>query len=112
MEPQRDLGSATKPRIRRLLDLPDYQNGSIVSTTMIDRKNGSVTFFAFDKGQRLSEHKAPYAALIHVLEGESEIMVSGKTFSVKQGEFITIPAKQPHSLTAVKRFKMLLTMIR
>ena len=90
----------------------DYQEGSVVSRTIIDRKAGTVTFFAFDQGQGLSEHRAPYDALIYLVDGEAEIVVSGKTTRVKEGEMIVIPAKQPHSLKALKKFRMMLTMIR
>lgn len=90
----------------------DYQKDAIVSKTMIDKKTGTVTLFAFDQGQGLSEHTAPFDALVQVLEGEVDIKISGKSFHLKQGEIITMPANEPHALTAVKRFKMLLTMIR
>jgi quercetin dioxygenase-like cupin family protein len=112
VEPKKDVASNARPRSTRLVDLAHYQKDSIVSQTIIDRKNGTVTFFAFDKGQRLSEHIAPYDALVHVLEGEARIVISGKTFALEEGSFIVIPAKEPHSITAVKKFKMMLTMIR
>lgn len=84
----------------------------MVSRTLIDRKAGTVTLFAFEKSQRLSEHKAPYDALLCLLDGEAEITISGKPARVKEGEMILIPAKKPHELRAVTRFKMILTMIR
>ena len=90
----------------------DYQKDAIVSKTMIDKKTGTVTLFAFDQGQGLSEHTAPFDALVQVLEGEVDIKISGKSFHLKQGEIITMPANEPHALTAIQRFKMLLTMIR
>jgi quercetin dioxygenase-like cupin family protein len=96
----------------RLADLIDYQEGSVVSRTIIDKKSGTVTLFAFDEGQGLSEHTAPYDAMVQVLEGDAKVTISGKTIMVKQGEMTIIPAKQQHALSAVTRFKMLLTMIR
>ena len=96
----------------RLTDLIDYQEGSVVSRTIIDKKTGTVTLFAFDEGQGLSEHTAPYDAMVHVLEGEVNVSISGKPTVVKQGEIIIMPANKPHAATAVSRFKMRLTMIR
>ena len=102
----------TTPQSRKLLELADYQSGSIVSRTLIDRPVGNVTFFAFDEGQRLSEHTAPFDALVNVIDGEAEVVIAGQAFSVKTGEMIIMPANQPHAVNAVKRFKILLTMIR
>jgi quercetin dioxygenase-like cupin family protein len=96
----------------RLTDLADYQEGSVVSRTIIDKKTGTVTFFAFDEGQGLSEHTAPFDALVYLLEGEAEIVISGKPVRLKEGEMIIMPANQPHALRALKNFKMILTMIR
>jgi quercetin dioxygenase-like cupin family protein len=90
----------------------NYQEGSIVSRTIIDKKAGTVTLFAFDEGQGLSEHTAPYDAMVHVLEGEAEVIISGKPFRLKRGEMIIMPANEPHALTAVTKFKMILIMIR
>ncbi|MBT7698186.1 MAG: cupin domain-containing protein [Desulfobacterales bacterium] len=95
-----------------LVDMVNYQNGSVVSQTIIDKKTGTVTLFAFDQGQGLSEHKAPFDALVQVMDGEVEITISGKPYNLKQGEFIIMPANEPHALKGVKSFKMLLTMIR
>jgi quercetin dioxygenase-like cupin family protein len=97
---------------KKLADLIDYQGASVVSRTIIDKKAGTVTLFAFDEGQGLSEHTAPYDALVQVLEGEADITISGKPIRVRQGEITIMPANEPHSLTAVTRFKMILTMIR
>jgi len=99
-------------QVTRLVDLADYQEGSIVSRTIIDKKTGTVTFFAFDKGQGLSEHTAPFDALVYLLDGEAEIVISGKPFRLKAGEMVIMPANDPHALKAVTRFKMVLTMIR
>ncbi len=96
----------------KLVDLADYQEGSIVSRTIIDRKTGTVTLFAFDEGQGLSEHTAPYDTLVHILEGEAEIIISGKTHLLREGEVIIMPANQSHALRTVKKFKMMLIMIR
>jgi len=95
-----------------LADLADYQEGSVVSQTLVNKKTGTVTFFAFDEGQGLSEHTAPFDALVHILDGEAEVVISGKPLHLKKGEMVIMPANQPHSLRAVKRFKMILTMIR
>jgi quercetin dioxygenase-like cupin family protein len=94
------------------IDLLDYQEGSIVSRTLIDKKAGTVTLFAFDEGQGLSEHTAPFDALVHIIDGKAEITISGKTLQVKGGEMVVMPANQPHALRALKRFKMILIMIR
>jgi len=97
---------------KRLADLIDYQEASVVSRTIIDKKAGTVTLFAFDEGQGLSEHTAPYDALVQVLEGEADISISGKPIRVRQGEITIMPANEPHALSAVTKFKMVLTMIR
>ena len=96
----------------RLVDLADYQEGSVVSRAIIDQKTGTVTFFAFDEGQGLSEHTAPFDALVYLLDGEAEIVISGKAICLKQGEMVIMPANQPHALKAMRNFKMILTMIR
>jgi len=96
----------------KLADLVDYQDGSVVSREIISKKTGTVTIFAFDEGQGLSEHTAPFDALVYVFDGEVEISISGKPFRVKQGEVVIMPANQPHALKAIKRFKMMLTMIK
>jgi quercetin dioxygenase-like cupin family protein len=95
-----------------LTDLIAYQEGSVVSRTIIDKESGTVTLFAFDEGQGLSEHTAPFDALVQVLEGEAKVTISGKTIAVKQGEMTIMPANKPHALSAATRFKMLLTMIK
>jgi len=96
----------------RLVDLVDYQDGAIVSRTIVDKETGTVTLFAFDEGQGLSEHTAPFDALVYLVDGEAEVVISGKAFHLKVGEMILMPANEPHALKAVKRFKMILTMIR
>ena len=93
-------------------DLLDYQEGSVVSRTIINKKTGIVTLFAFDEGQGLSEHTAPFDALVYLIDGEAEITISGKPLHLKKGEMVIMPANEPHALKAVKRFKMILTMIK
>ena len=93
-------------------DLIAYQDGSVVSREIVSQKTGSVTLFAFDKEQDLSEHTAPFDALVCVLDGESEITISGTPYHLKTGEMIIMPAHKPHALKAVERFKMMLVMIR
>lgn len=92
--------------------LIDYQAGSVVSRAIIDKKAGTVTLFAFDENQGLSEHTTPYDALVYVVEGEIEIVISGKSIRLKKGEFTIMPANEPHALSASTKSKMLLTMIR
>jgi quercetin dioxygenase-like cupin family protein len=96
----------------RFLDLVNYQEGAVVSRTLVNRTTGTVTLFAFDDGHGLSEHTAPFDALAYLLEGEAEITVSGKPLRTTAGEAVLMPAHQPHSLKALSRFKMVLTMIR
>jgi quercetin dioxygenase-like cupin family protein len=96
----------------RVSELVSYQSGAVVSRQIIKQDKGNVTLFAFDERQELSEHTSPFDALAHVLDGEAEITISGKPLRVKTGEMVLLPANQPHALTAVTKFKMLLTMIR
>ncbi len=95
-----------------LVDLVDYREGSVVSKTLMEKKTGTVTLFAFDQGQGLSEHTAPFDAMVCVLDGEGEITISGVPAVVKQGEMIIMPANEPHALKATQKFKMMLIMIR
>ena len=101
-----------KAKALKLADLTSYQKGSIVSREIINKKTGTVTVFAFDKGEGLSEHTAPFDALVYIIDGEAKIIVSGKQHTVKKNEMIIMPANKPHSLKAVKKFKMLLVMIK
>lgn len=101
-----------QPEVSRVVDLVAYQDGAVVSRIVVKRETGNVTLFAFDAGQELSEHTAPYDALVQVLEGEAAITVAARPYRVVAGEMILLPAHQPHALKAVSRFKMLLTMIR
>ncbi len=96
----------------RLIDFIDYREGSVVSRVIVNKKTGSVTLFAFDDGQGLNEHTAPFDAMAYIIDGEAEIIILGKPFRLKQGEIIIMPANEPHALKAVKKFKMILTMIK
>ena len=96
----------------RLKDLVTYQEGSIVSRTIINKKTGTVTSFAFNAGQEVSEHTTPFDALVYLYDGKAEITISGKTLNIEDGEIIIMPADHPHALKAVKKFKMILTMIK
>ena len=98
--------------VARVVELVSYQDGSIVSREIVKQPTGSVTLFAFDEGQGLSEHTAPFDALVQVVEGAAEIMISGQPHQLQAGEMILMPARQPHALKALQRFKMILTMIR
>jgi len=110
------LSSKTKglpgAQVARIADFVGYQDGAIVSRELVKKPTGTVTLFAFDAGEGLSEHTAPFDALVQVLEGEAEVMISGKLNRVLGGEMILLPAGLPHALKAVTRFKLLLTMIR
>lgn len=95
-----------------LSDLIKYQADAVVSQEIVKKDTGTVTLFAFDKGQGLSEHTAPFDALVYIADGRAEIKISGKPSIVKKGEMIIMPANKPHALNAVQKFKMLLIMIR
>ncbi len=95
-----------------LVNMVDYQQGSVVSRTLIDEKSGTISLFAFDKGQGLSEHAAPFDAFVYILEGEAEITISGNPNLLQKGQIIIMPANKPHSLKAIKMFKMMLVMIK
>ena len=95
-----------------LVGLVDYQDGSVVSKEVIKKEKGTVSVFAFDKGQGLSEHTAPFDALVYILDGQVEINIAGKSHLLKTGQVIIIPANKPHSLKAIEHFKMLLVMIK
>lgn len=99
-------------KVARMAGLVDYQAGSVVSRTVIEKETGTCTLFAFDEGQGLSEHTAPFDALVSLLDGEAEITISGKPFHLKEGDMIIMPADEPHALKAVKKFKMMLVMIK
>jgi len=94
------------------VDLVTYQEGSVVSRALLSKAAGTLTLFAFDAGQGLSEHTAPFEALVQILEGEADITISGQPLRAAVGEMVILPANEPHALYAPVRFKMLLTMIR
>ena len=96
----------------KLADYIVYADNSVVSKTIIKKETGTITLFAFDKGQGLSEHTAPFDALVYILDGQAEIYIVGKVHILKTGETIIMPANQPHALKAIERFKMLLVMIK
>ncbi|MCX5703964.1 MAG: cupin domain-containing protein [Candidatus Omnitrophica bacterium] len=98
--------------VRKLIDLVSYQDSSIVSKEIIKNGRGTVTLFAFDKGQGLSEHTAPFDALVYNFDGKAEVIIAGKTHLLETGEIIIMPANKPHALKAIERFKMLLVMVK
>jgi len=106
------MATAPKSEILHLAELVTYQDGSVVSRQITKADTGNVTLFAFDKDQELSEHTAPFDALVHILDGNAEIKISGKAFLLITGDAIIMPADEPHALKALSPFKMLLTMIR
>ena len=110
--PQNKEKSVRSSQVTKLSDMVEYQKGSVVSRTLIDKKAGTITLFSFYKGQGLSEHTAPFDALVYILDGKAEISISGKPFRLEAGEMIIMPANNPHALKAVEQFKMMLVMIR
>ncbi len=99
-------------QVLTMIDLIGYQDGSVVSRTLIDKKIGTITLFAFDQGQGLSEHTAPFDAFVQAVDGEAEITIAGTKYALHAGQMIIMPANHPHAVRATKRFKMLLIMIR
>lgn len=95
-----------------LVEIVNYQEDSVVSRTLIKKETGTVTVFAFDEGQGLSEHTAPFDALVCVLEGKADVTIAGKLMTLEQGKMVIMPAGKPHALKAAQRFKMMLIMIR
>jgi len=106
------MSTAPEAQVWHLADMAAYQNGAIVSRQVTKADGGNVTLFAFDAGQSLSEHTAPFDALVHVLEGEVEVTIAGRGWPMRTGDAVILPAGQPHAVKALSRFKMLLTMIR
>ena len=100
------------PEVLDLESLLDYQEGAVVSRMLLNKKIGTVTLFSFDKGEGLSEHTAPFDALVYVLEGKVEIIISKKPYVLEKGQMITMPANDPHALNALERFKMMLIMVK
>jgi quercetin dioxygenase-like cupin family protein len=99
-------------KVVNLAGLVDYQVGSVVSRTLIDKPASTLTLFAFDSGQGLSEHTAPFDALVYLLDGSADVTISGRPLRLQQGEMVIMPANQPHALKAIHRIKMLLVMIK
>lgn len=99
-------------KVLKVEDLIDYQEGSVVSREIIRKDTGTVTIFAFDKGEGLSEHTAPFDAMVQIVDGKAEITISGNKNVLEKGDMIIMPANEPHALTALEKYKMILTMIR
>ena len=99
-------------KVSNMKDLFAYQDGAIVSKEIIKKTTGTVTIFAFDRDQGLSEHTAPFDALVYILDGEAEIIIAGEPHHLKEGDMVIMPGGKPHALKALKRFKMMLAMIR
>lgn len=100
------------PEHASLSDAVQYQDGGVVSRTLLNKESGSVTLFAFDQGERLSEHTAPFDALVTLIEGEMDITISGQVSRLKAGDFIIMPANEPHALDAIQKSKMMLVMLK
>jgi quercetin dioxygenase-like cupin family protein len=109
---QEQKGKLTAASTAELAALVEYQEGAVVSRTLIDKKAGTVTLFAFDRDQGLSEHTAPFDALVYVVDGDAEITIEGEAHRLSGGELIVMPAGKPHAVRAVGKFKMMLVMIR
>lgn len=99
-------------KIYNFLNEVDYQNGSVVSKVIQKKSSGNVTLFAFDKGEFLSPHSAPYDALVHIVEGSAEVVIDEQSYNLNQNEFIIMPADIRHSVKATEKFKMILTMLK
>ena len=112
MDIENKTGNIILAESAEMAALVDYQGGTVVSRTIIERNTGTVTLFAFDKEQGLSEHTTPFDALAYIIDGESEITISGRSIRMKAGEVVIMPANKPHALKAVESFKMMLVMIK
>lgn len=99
-------------KVLKVEDLIEYQDGSVVSREIIRKDTGTVTIFAFDKGEGLSEHTAPFDAMVQIIDGKAEITISGNKNVLEKGDMIIMPANEPHALKALEKYKMILTMIR
>lgn len=106
------MSEELKARTLKVEDLIEYQEGAVVSRELIRKGTGTITVFAFDKGEGLSEHTAPFDAVVQVIDGKAEITISGNKNVMETGDMIIMPANEPHALHAMERFKMILTMIR
>ena len=112
MEKDNDQLDKITGEVFELGDLIDYQEGAVVSRTLVDKDNVTLTVFAFDDNQTLSEHTAPHDALLQVLDGTAKIIIDGKDYVLEEGETIVMPAEIPHAVEAESRFKMFLTMVK
>jgi len=114
MKKEKELAASDElvAKASSLAELLEYQRKAVVSRTIIDKEAGTVTLFAFDEGQGLSEHTAPYDALVFVLDGKAEVSIEGKPVRLERGEMTIMPANKPHAIKALAKFKMLLIMIR
>ena len=106
------IDEALISKVNGINDIVDYKTSSIVSHTVINKNTGTVTFFAFDKGEELSEHTSSFDALVSILDGKAEITISGNSFILESNEMIIMPADKPHALRALDKFKMMLVMIK
>jgi quercetin dioxygenase-like cupin family protein len=98
--------------VQNIHELIDYQKDAVVSKTLLKKETGNITLFAFEEGQGLSEHTTPFDAMVQIVDGEAEIIIGGEPYNVKANEYIIMPANVPHALKAVKKYKMMLTMIK
>ena len=105
------MSTAPHAQVLSLAEMANYQDGAVVSRQITKAEGGNITLFAFDAGQELSEHTAPFDALVQVLDGQAEIIIAGQSFELKTGQALILPAGQPHAVKAPQKFKMLLTMI-
>jgi quercetin dioxygenase-like cupin family protein len=113
MPQNKEQTPSVKPaEVMKLADIVSYQEGAVVSRELVSKNTGTVTVFAFDAGQGLSEHTAPFDALVYLIDGEAEVTIAGKPLRLASGDMVVMPANKPHALKAVTRFKMVLTMIR
>lgn len=112
MEKDEDQLDEIMGEVFRLKDLIAYQKGAVVSRTLIDKEHTTLTLFAFDENQSLSEHTAPHDAILQVLDGKARVQIEGEDFELESGESIVMPANKPHAVEAVSKFKMFLTMVK
>lgn len=110
--PANESGSQPVPAVKNLKSALQYQEGAVVSRVLLKNPGGTVTLFAFGKGEGLSEHATPFDALVICVEGDAEILISGQKYIVQEGQTITLPANQPHAIRATRDFKMLLVMLK
>lgn len=107
-----DVDLRVRSQVQYTKALLSYQQGAVVSSTIVKKSTGNITLFAFDESQSLSEHTSPFDALVYIIDGESEIIISGQSYYLKEGDLIVMPANEPHAVKATKQFKMMLVMIK